>query len=51
MFSGRYSYHGYEVLRSNRELRERIQLALKPLEGDSAAFIADLLIRPRFFLK
>ena len=37
-------YRGYDVLRTNRELRERIQLALKPLEGDSAAFIADLLM-------
>jgi len=37
-------YHNYEFLRANRELRERIQLALKPLEADSAAYIADLLM-------
>jgi hypothetical protein len=36
-------YSDYGALRANRELREQIQLALKPLEGDSAAFIADLL--------
>jgi DNA mismatch repair ATPase MutS len=37
-------YRDYDVLRANRELRERVQLALKPLEGDSAAYIADLLM-------
>src|ERR1700735_259433 len=39
-------HHAYEVLQSNRELREHIQLALRPLELDSAAYIADLLIGP-----
>ncbi len=39
-------YHSYAVLAANRELRERIQLALKPLEIDSAAHIADLLLGP-----
>jgi len=37
-------YRGYDVLRADRELREHIQLALKPLEGDSAALIAELLM-------
>jgi MutS domain V len=39
-------HHTYEVLQGNRELRENIQLALRPLELDSAAYIADLLIGP-----
>jgi DNA mismatch repair ATPase MutS len=39
-------YHSYAVLAANRELRERIQLTLKPLEIDSAAHIADLLLGP-----
>jgi hypothetical protein len=37
-------YHACAVLGADRELRERIQLALKPLEIDSAAYIADLLL-------
>ena len=46
--------HDYEVLRSNPELRKSIQLALKPLEVDSASYIADLLAGPepsRFSLR
>ena len=39
-------HHGYDILQGNRELRENIQLALGPLELDSAAYIADLLIGP-----
>src|SRR6202046_2956760 len=39
-------HHGCEILQGNRELREHIQLALRPLELDSAAYIADLLIGP-----
>jgi hypothetical protein len=39
-------HHTYEVLQGNRELGERIQLALRPLELDSSAYIADLLIGP-----
>ena len=38
--------HIYDVLQSNRELREHIQLALRPLELNSAAYIADLLTGP-----
>lgn len=38
--------HAYAVLGTNRELRERLQLALKPLAVDSAAHIADLLLGP-----
>jgi hypothetical protein len=34
----------YDILIANRALRERIQLALKPLDIDSAAGIADLLL-------
>ncbi len=40
-------YREYEILEADRELRERIQLALKPLEIDSAANIADLLLNPQ----
>src|ERR1700727_3859181 len=39
-------HHTYEVLQGNRELRENIQLALGPLELDSTAYIADVLIGP-----
>jgi hypothetical protein len=39
-------HHGYDILQGNRELRENIQLALGPLELDSTAYIADLLIGP-----
>jgi DNA mismatch repair ATPase MutS len=39
-------YRAYEVLGANRELREDFQLALKGLEIDSAAYIADLLLGP-----
>jgi hypothetical protein len=39
-------YRAYQVLGANPELREDIQLALKPLEIDSAAYIADLLWGP-----
>jgi DNA mismatch repair ATPase MutS len=39
--------HGaYEVLGAHRELREDIQLALKGLKIDSAAYMADLLLGP-----
>jgi predicted ATPase len=40
-------YHEYGILKANRELRERIQLTLKPLEVDSSANIADLLLNPQ----
>jgi hypothetical protein len=39
-------YDAYRVFGANRKLRERIQLILKPLEDDSAAYIADLLLGP-----
>jgi hypothetical protein len=39
-------YRAYEILGANRELREDIQLGLKPLEIDSAAHMADLLLGP-----
>jgi len=39
-------YHDYGILKANRELRERIQLTLKPLELDSVASVADLLLNP-----
>jgi hypothetical protein len=39
-------HRAYEALGSNRELREDIQLALKPLKIDSAAHMADLLWGP-----
>jgi MutS domain V len=39
-------YHAYRVLGANGELRERIQLALKPLDIDSTSYIADLLFGP-----
>ncbi len=39
-------HRAYEVLGSNREFREDVQLALKPLEIDSAAYMADLLLGP-----
>jgi len=39
-------YRAYEVLATDHELRENIQLALKHLEMDSAAYIADLLLGP-----
>jgi DNA mismatch repair ATPase MutS len=39
-------HHAYGVLQSNQELREHIQLALRPLAADAAAFIADLLLGP-----
>ena len=34
----------YEVLRADDPLRETLQLALKPLESDSTAYIADALL-------
>ncbi len=37
-------HRAYEVLGSNSELREEIQLALKALEIDSAAYMAELLL-------
>lgn len=36
----------YEVLRADNLWRENLQLALKPLESDSAAYIADALLGP-----
>jgi predicted ATPase len=36
----------YEVLGSNQALREKIQLTLKPLAVDSAAYMADLFLGP-----
>jgi predicted ATPase len=39
-------YQAYRLLGANRELRERIQLMLRPLELDSAPYIADLLLGP-----
>jgi hypothetical protein len=36
----------YEVLRDDNLLRENLQLALKPLESDSTANIADALLGP-----
>ncbi|MGC1458563.1 MAG: hypothetical protein WA825_09825 [Steroidobacteraceae bacterium] len=39
-------HRAYELLGSDRELREDIQLALKALELDSVAYIADLLLGP-----
>jgi MutS domain V len=38
--------HAYDVLGSNRQLREDLQLALQRLDIDSAAYIADLLLGP-----
>jgi hypothetical protein len=38
--------HAYDVLQSNRKLREDIQLALKRLDVSSAAHIADLILGP-----
>jgi predicted ATPase len=38
--------HAYEVLGSNRKLREDIQLTLQRLNIDSAAYIADLILGP-----
>jgi MutS domain V len=39
-------YQACRVLQANQTLREDIQLALRPLELDAAAFIADLLLGP-----
>jgi DNA mismatch repair ATPase MutS len=39
-------YRAYEVLGSDRQLREDLQLALKRLEIDSVAYMADLLLGP-----
>lgn len=39
-------HEAYEVLGSNRALREGLQLELKALEIDSAAYMADLLLGP-----
>lgn len=36
----------YEVLRADNLLRENLQLALKPLESDSTAYLADALLGP-----
>jgi predicted ATPase len=38
--------HAYQVLGSNRQLREDLQLALQRLDIDTAAYIADLLLGP-----
>jgi predicted ATPase len=40
-------HHACSVLQSNQPLRERIQLALRPLAADAAAFVADLLLGPQ----
>jgi DNA mismatch repair ATPase MutS len=39
-------YRAYEVLGSDRELREDFQLALKALDIDSVAYMANLLLGP-----
>ncbi len=39
-------YSSYRALVVNQEQRERLQLALRPLEGDESAYIADLLVGP-----
>jgi hypothetical protein len=39
-------YRTCRVLQSDQRLREQIQLALRPLEADPAAFVADLLLGP-----
>jgi hypothetical protein len=39
-------FQAYEVLRADHLLRENLQLALKPLESDSTANIADALLGP-----
>ena len=39
-------HEAYALLQADGELRERIQLALRPLADDSTAFIADLLLGP-----
>ncbi len=39
-------YQACRVLQANQTLRENIQLALRPLELDATAFIADLLLGP-----
>ncbi len=41
-----HRYEAYRVLGANRKLRERIQLVMKPLEADTTAYIADLLLGP-----
>ncbi|MEJ0006460.1 MAG: hypothetical protein WDM77_08880 [Steroidobacteraceae bacterium] len=40
-------YHACEILRANQELRERLQLRLKPLRVTSATDIAEMLLGPR----
>jgi hypothetical protein len=39
-------YRTCRILQSNQRLREQIQLSLRPLEADPAAFVADLLLGP-----